>query len=81
MCGLLHRRMRQVDDHSSKTCSGAYAMPMLQVFAMLVELRIGDVAGFDLSVMDAYRWHPHLERVDLSKCVSVEKKGLTPAGA
>jgi hypothetical protein len=39
---------------------------------MLVELRLGDVAGFDLSVMDAYRWHPHLERVNLSKCVSTK---------
>ena len=40
---------------------------------MLVELCMGEVAGFDLSVMDAYRWHPHIERVNLSKCVAVPK--------
>ena len=43
---------------------------VLQVYAMLMELRIGEVGGFDLSVMDAYRWHPHIERIDLSKCVA-----------
>jgi hypothetical protein len=43
---------------------------VLQVYAMLMELRIGEVAGFDLSVMDAYRWHPHIERIDLSRCVA-----------
>lgn len=43
---------------------------MWQVYAMLVELRMGEVAGFDLSVMDAYRWHPHTERIDLDRCRS-----------
>jgi hypothetical protein len=40
---------------------------------MLVELCIGEVAGFDLCVMDAYRWHPHIERVNLNKCVAAPK--------
>ncbi len=38
-----------------------------QVYAALVEVRLGDVAGFDLTTMNAYRWHPHTERVDLSR--------------
>lgn len=38
-----------------------------QVYAMLVEMRVGHAAGFDLSVMDRYRWHPGLERVQLDR--------------
>lgn len=34
---------------------------------MLVEMRVGHAAGFDLSVMDRYRWHPGLERVQLDR--------------
>ncbi|KAK9803026.1 hypothetical protein WJX72_005333 [[Myrmecia] bisecta] len=48
--------------------AGARVVPSLvKVFAVLVEVRITDVSGFDLSTLNAYRWHPHHERVDLDK--------------
>lgn len=34
---------------------------------MLVEMRVGCVAGFDLSVLNRYRWYPGLERVELDR--------------
>lgn len=45
---------------------------------MLVELCIGEVAGFDLSVMDTYRWHPHIERINLSRSVTLLKDWQHP---
>lgn len=39
----------------------------MQVWGMLVEMRIGTVSGFDLSALNAFRWHPHHEKVDLSR--------------
>ena len=39
----------------------------IQVWAMLVEMRIDTVSGFDLSALNTFRWHPHSERVDLSR--------------
>ena len=38
-----------------------------QVWGMLVEMRIEDVNGFDLSAMNSFRWHPHHEQVSLSR--------------
>jgi protein arginine N-methyltransferase 7 len=35
------------------------------VWAVLLELRLANVSGFDLSAMNAYRWHPIAEGVDL----------------
>ena len=40
---------------------------LAQVWAMLVEMRVGHVAGFDLSVLNRYRWYPGLERVELDR--------------
>ena len=37
---------------------------------MLVELRIDDVSGFDLSALNVFRWHPHHDKVDLSRYVA-----------
>ena len=34
---------------------------------MLLELRVGQVRGFDLSLLDAYRWHPGTERVEIDR--------------
>ncbi len=34
---------------------------------MLVEMRISDVSGFDLSGLNRYRWNPGHEKVDLSR--------------
>ena len=34
---------------------------------MLVEMRVGYVSGFDLSVLNRYRWFPGLERVELDR--------------
>ena len=34
---------------------------------MLIELRIGEVSGFDLSALNAYCWYPHPERIELSR--------------
>lgn len=42
-------------------------MGFIQVWGMLVEMRIETISGFDLSALNAFRWHPHSERVDLSR--------------
>lgn len=39
-----------------------------QVKALLIEMRITDVCGFDISYLNRYRWHPSQERVDMSRC-------------
>ena len=38
-----------------------------QVYAVLLELRVGEVCGFDLSTLNSYWWHPGTERLDLSR--------------
>ena len=38
---------------------------------MLVEMRIDSISGFDLSALNAFRWHPHHDRVDLSRYADV----------
>ena len=43
---------------------------LVQVRAMLLALCVGQVRGFDLSSLDAYRWHPGTERVDIDRCVT-----------
>ena len=40
---------------------------------MLVEMRVGCVAGFDLSTLNQYRWYPGLERAELDR-----RAGLIP---
>ena len=45
------------------------ALHVLQVWAMLAEMRIDDVSGFDLSPLNVFRWHPQQERVNLDKYV------------
>ncbi|EIE22937.1 hypothetical protein COCSUDRAFT_83709 [Coccomyxa subellipsoidea C-169] len=46
---------------------GARVTPtFLRVRAMLVEMRISDVSGFDLSGLNRYRWNGH-EKIDLSR--------------
>ena len=42
--------------------------------AVLAQLTLPSVSGFDLSGLDAYRWHPYHERVSLHKCAHT---GLT----
>lgn len=39
----------------------------MQVWGMLVEMRLDTVSGFDLTALNAFRWHPHHEKVDLSR--------------
>lgn len=34
---------------------------------MLVEMRMDTVSGFDLSALNAFRWHPYHEKIDLSR--------------
>ncbi len=48
-----------------------YSQPSLQVWGMLVEMRIDSISGFDLSALNAFRWHPHHDRVDLSRYAAV----------
>lgn len=38
---------------------------------MLVEMRITDVWGFDLSGLNRYRWNPTHEKIDLSRFCSL----------
>ncbi|KAK9863045.1 hypothetical protein WJX84_000363 [Apatococcus fuscideae] len=47
---------------------GATIVPgTLEVWAVLVSVQLGDVAGFDLSYLNRYRWHPQAEKVDLAR--------------
>lgn len=47
---------------------GAVVLPSrVTVHAVLLELCLGDVNGFDLSPMDSYRWYPGDERVQLAE--------------
>jgi hypothetical protein len=41
---------------------------LMQVWAMLAEMRITDVSGFDVSALNRYRWHPGQESTDLDRC-------------
>lgn len=46
---------------------GAIIMPhRAVVYAMLIDLSIGNVSGFDLRAMNAFRWHPNGEACDLA---------------
>ena len=47
---------------------GAKVVPQrVAVRAAIAELRIAKVSGFDLSYLNAYRWHPGHDRCDLSR--------------
>jgi protein arginine N-methyltransferase 7 len=47
---------------------GARIVPRAaQLHAMLIELRLDTVRGFDLTAMNAYRWHPTAEAVQLGR--------------
>ncbi|DBA90775.1 TPA: hypothetical protein ACH3X1_003982 [Trebouxia sp. C0004] len=47
---------------------GARVVPAaIQVWGMLVEMRIDSISGFDLLALNGFRWHPHHDRVDLSR--------------
>lgn len=37
------------------------------MFAVLLELRVDSISGFDLSALNAYWWYPHAERMDLGR--------------
>jgi protein arginine N-methyltransferase 7 len=39
----------------------------IQVKSMLMELRISDVSGFDLSYLNTYRWNPAHEKISLDR--------------
>ena len=39
----------------------------VQVMAQLVDMRVTDVCGFDLSYLNRYRWGCAAEKVDLSR--------------
>lgn len=39
----------------------------LRIHAVLGELLLNDVDGFDLSLMNAYRWHPSHQPVQLDR--------------
>ena len=56
-------------DHAARKLlqPGAVVVPSaIRISAVLMEMRVGKVCGFDLSYLDVYRWHPKDERVDLS---------------
>lgn len=50
-----------------KTFAQWQALDCLQVWGMLVEMRTDHVSGFDLSALNTFRWHPHYDKVELSK--------------
>ena len=51
-------------------CPGAVVIPpKVEVWGVLLDSALGAVAGFDLSAMNTYQWHPHAADVDLRKCV------------
>ena len=39
----------------------------IQIKSMLMELRISDVSGFDLSYLNTYRWNPAHEKINLDR--------------
>lgn len=39
----------------------------MQVLAQLVDMRVTNVCGFDLSYLNRYRWGSAAEKVDLSR--------------
>ena len=41
------------------------------MWGVLVEMRMDSISGFDLSALNAFRWHPHHDRVDLSRYADV----------
>lgn len=64
-----------------KTRTAQYTEHERQVWAMLVEMRVENVAGFDLSVLNQYRWYPGLERVELDRRDSLVVLALHAQGA
>ena len=57
--GVLHVSVHEIDT----------GVGFLQIKAVLVEVGVGTVSGFDLSSMNRYLWHPRQERLLLSTCV------------
>ena len=47
------------------------------VYFQLVQMRTGDVRGFDMSQLNRYRWRPDYEGLDLA----TEKQSWTPLSA
>jgi hypothetical protein len=39
----------------------------VEIWGVLLDSWLGGVAGFDLSAMNTYQWHPHALGVDLSQ--------------
>ena len=54
-------------DAAGRQSMTAVCWERCQVVAMLVEIRLPLICGFDLSSMDRYRWYPGCESVDLSR--------------
>ena len=50
----------------------------MQMWGMLVEMRIDTISGFDLSALNAFRWHPHHEKVNLSRQGNVSTCSPSP---
>ena len=54
-------------DYSAKylLTPGAQVIPgTVKIMAQIIELKLDDIAGFDLSAMDCYRWYPGDEKFD-----------------
>ena len=48
--------------------AGVRVIPQcITVKAMLLELRITQISGFDLSYLNSYRWHPGHEKINLNR--------------
>lgn len=57
-------------DHAAEhlLAQGAQVIPgSIRVLGQLVELKLDQISGFDLSAMDCYRWYPGDERFDQGK--------------
>jgi len=60
--------LRAIDHVGEKKLAtpGARVIPSrVRVKAQLIELRLDQVSGFDLSALNAYRWHPQAAKLDL----------------
>ena len=62
--GLL-RAIDHVGKHKLATPNARVIPSRVRVMAQLIELRLDQVNGFDLSALNAYRWHPQAAKQDL----------------
>jgi len=62
--GLL-RAIDHVGEHKLATPNARVIPSRVRIMAQLIELRLDQISGFDLTALNAYRWHPQAAKQDL----------------